>query len=156
VVEAVGEQAEERVQTIQPVQVQRQEPVVRQAASVAIQLLELLDRERQAVKPLLLMGLRLLGALKEQHTEQLVKMNKKYQVWCQVSGVYELASTFEEAKVLQQLVMDRYWKTVKHCFDISVITENADGTFSQAKADENGNPDTIEEYLTQVLPNDNS
>lgn len=83
-------------------------------------------------------------------------MNRKYQINCQISGLPETANTWKEAKVLQKEIIDRHWQTIKNCFDISVLTENEDGSWTQAKADKNGNPDTIEEYLTQVLPNDNS
>ena len=67
-------------------------------------------------------------------------MTIKYEVHNQLTGLPEEASSFEEAKVLQNRIRAEYMASIESCFVISVLVQNEDGSWTQALADENGEP----------------
>lgn len=64
----------------------------------------------------------------------------KYEITHQFTGVPHSVDTFEEAKQLQKQFLDEYMDYIKGCFDISAMIENEDGSITQVKVDELGNP----------------
>jgi hypothetical protein len=67
-------------------------------------------------------------------------MIKKYEIHDQITGVLEGAQTFEEALVIQRRIQEDYLKTIAELFVITVLVQNADGSWTQSIADENGDP----------------
>lgn len=67
-------------------------------------------------------------------------MTIKYEVYNQLTGLVEEASTFENAKILQTKIRADYISTIEGLFDISVLVQNEDGSWTQARADSEGNP----------------
>lgn len=67
-------------------------------------------------------------------------MIRKYQVHNQLKGCLEDADTFEDAKKLQERLRLEYLDSLKGIFAITVMTKNSDDSWTQAIADENGNP----------------
>jgi len=67
-------------------------------------------------------------------------MSRIYEVHNQVTGLLEQAQTFEDALVLQERIKQDYLEFNKELFLIAVSTQNEDGSWTQALADENGNP----------------
>lgn len=69
-----------------------------------------------------------------------VKM-KKYEVHNQLTGLLEQASSFDEAKQLQARLLDEYWQSIKDgLFQITVLVENDDGSWTQSLSDDSGEP----------------
>jgi hypothetical protein len=77
-------------------------------------------------------------------------MTFKYEVHNQLTGLPEEASSFEEAKVLQNRIRAEYIASIENCFVISVLIQNEDGSWTQSLADENGEPIVYDENL--ILP----
>jgi capsid protein len=67
-------------------------------------------------------------------------MTKKYEIHNQLTGLLEEAQTFEEAKVLQARIKAEYLATLENLFNISVLVQNEDESWTQSVADENGYP----------------
>ena len=63
----------------------------------------------------------------------------KYECHNQLTGNLEEASTFEEAKALRDRLRAEYIAAhVDPLFQISVLVQNEDGSWTQGLADENG------------------
>jgi hypothetical protein len=65
---------------------------------------------------------------------------RKYQIHNQVTGLSEEAPTFQDALALQARIKQEYLEFVKGLFDITVLTQNNDGSWTYAASDENGEP----------------
>ena len=66
---------------------------------------------------------------------------KTYEVYNQLSGAPESATSWAAAQALQARVKAEYIAShVDPLFAISVLVENEDGTVTQALANENGEP----------------
>ena len=73
---------------------------------------------------------------------------RKYQIHNQITGLSEEAPTFQDALVLQERIKQDYLEFVKGLFDITVIDQNEDGSWTYRLADENGNPVIPEPYVS--------
>jgi hypothetical protein len=73
---------------------------------------------------------------------------RKYKVHNQVTGLSEEVSTFQDALVLQERIKQDYLEFNKGLFDITVLTQNEDGSWTYALSDENGNPVIREPYVS--------
>lgn len=68
-------------------------------------------------------------------------MKTKYEVHNQITGLSEEASSFELGLSLRDRLRAEYIeKMVDPLFQISVLMENQDGSWTQSLADKNGNP----------------
>jgi hypothetical protein len=67
-------------------------------------------------------------------------MTRKYEIHNQLTGMLEEAATWAEAQVLRDRIRDDYIRSIEGVFAISVLTENEDGSWTQALADSNGDP----------------
>lgn len=68
-------------------------------------------------------------------------MNKKYEVHNQLTGLLEEAATWEEAQQLRARIRAEYIEDrVDPLFQISVLVQNEDQSWTQSLADENGEP----------------
>ena len=65
---------------------------------------------------------------------------RKYQIHNQVTGLSEEAPTFQDALILRERIKQDYLEFVKGLFDITVLTQNEDGSWTYAASDENGDP----------------
>lgn len=66
---------------------------------------------------------------------------KKYEVHNQLTGMLEQAASFDEAKQLQSRLLDEYWQSIKDgLFQITVLVENDDGSWTQSLSDDVGEP----------------
>jgi hypothetical protein len=68
---------------------------------------------------------------------------RKYQIHNQVTGLSEEAPTFQDALALQARIKQDYLEFNKSLFDITVVTQNNDGSWTYAASDENGEPIVI-------------
>jgi hypothetical protein len=76
-------------------------------------------------------------------------MNKKYEVYNPLTGELIEALSFTLAKELSQELRSNYIKeNVDPMFNISVLMENEDNTWTQSLSDENGDPVVNEETPT--------
>jgi hypothetical protein len=73
---------------------------------------------------------------------------RKYQIHNQITGLSEEAPTFQDALVLQERIKQDYLEFVKVLFDITVLDQNEDGSWTYRLSDENGNPVTPEPYIS--------
>jgi hypothetical protein len=65
----------------------------------------------------------------------------KYEVNNQLTGISEEALSFEEAKLLRKRIINDYiLQVVESLFHITVLVQNEDKSWTQALADENGEP----------------
>jgi len=79
-------------------------------------------------------------------------MTIKYQVHNQLTGLPEEALTFENAKLLQEKIRNDYMDNIKDCFNISILIQNEDNSWTQSVADTEGNPivpDIVEPNITE-------
>lgn len=68
-------------------------------------------------------------------------MTVKYECHNQLTGNLEEALDFEAAKVLRDRLKAEYIAAnVDHLFQITVLVQNEDGSWTQSLADENGQP----------------
>lgn len=67
-------------------------------------------------------------------------MARKYEVHNQLTGMLESADTWSEAQALRDRIRTDYINSIEGAFAISVLTENEDGSWTQALADANGDP----------------
>lgn len=65
---------------------------------------------------------------------------KKYNVFNQLTGKPEEASTYEEALILQKKIKDEYYASIEGIFTITVLVKNEDETWTQSVSDNQGNP----------------
>jgi hypothetical protein len=65
---------------------------------------------------------------------------KKYNVFNQLTGKPEEASTYEEALILQKKIKDEYYTSIEGLFTITVLVKNEDETWTQSVSDNQGNP----------------
>jgi hypothetical protein len=68
---------------------------------------------------------------------------RKYQVHNQVTGLSEEAPTFQDALTLQARIKQDFLEFNKSLFNITVLTQNEDGSWTYAASDENGDPIVI-------------
>jgi len=65
----------------------------------------------------------------------------KYEVHNQLTGLNEEASTFEDAKILKERLREEYIEQlVDPLFNITVMVQNEDDSWTQSVADEVGYP----------------
>lgn len=64
----------------------------------------------------------------------------KYEITNQLTGLAESASTFEDAKILQQRLINEYLASIAGVFQITAMVDNDDGSVTQVAVDELGNP----------------
>jgi hypothetical protein len=67
-------------------------------------------------------------------------MTKKYEIHNQVTGLLEEASSFEEALVLQERIKQDFLKFNEGLFQITVLVQNSNGSWTQSLSDNQGNP----------------
>jgi hypothetical protein len=69
-------------------------------------------------------------------------MNRKYWIHNQRTGLQEEALTFEDALTLQQNIKEQLPEHADQpeLFVITVLVQNEDGTWTQSRADSNGDP----------------
>jgi hypothetical protein len=67
-------------------------------------------------------------------------MTVKYQVTSQLTGMAHEAYNWEDAKSLQQQIMQEYIDSIQNCFAITALIQNEDGSWTYAQTDENGSP----------------
>lgn len=79
-------------------------------------------------------------------------MTKKYRIHNQLTGLQDEANSFEDAKLLQQRLKQEYYESIESLFNISVLTENEDGSWTQSLSDDEGNP--IITNIPQGNPNE--
>lgn len=78
-------------------------------------------------------------------------MTRKYQVPNPKTGISVDFDTFAEAQTMRQQIIDEYIQQVNSMFTISVMVQHPElGYWIQAAADDNGNPNTVDE-LTLAL-----
>jgi hypothetical protein len=65
---------------------------------------------------------------------------RKYEIHNQVTGLSEEASTFQDALILQEKIKQDFLNHYKDIFNITVLDQNADGSWTYAASDENGEP----------------
>lgn len=65
---------------------------------------------------------------------------RKYEIHNQVTGLLEEAPTFQDALAIQARIKQDYLEFNKGLFDITVLDQNGDGSWTQRLADENGEP----------------
>jgi len=78
-------------------------------------------------------------------------MTKKYELWDQVLAVTHEAATWEEMQTIVAAAKETW---VQHCvtmFQPSVLTQNEDGSWTQAAADENGEPIVAPDYTQEPI-----
>jgi hypothetical protein len=71
-------------------------------------------------------------------------MTRKYEIHNQLTGLLEEADTWAEAQALRDRIRNDYISSIEGVFAISVLTENEDGSWTQALADSNGDPVVIQ------------
>jgi hypothetical protein len=67
-------------------------------------------------------------------------MTVKYQVTSQITGLPQEADNWEDAKRLQQQIMQEYIDSIQNCFAITAVIHNENGSMTYAQCDVNGNP----------------
>jgi len=65
---------------------------------------------------------------------------KKYNVFNQLTGKAEEASTYENALTLQTKIRNDYYASIEGLFTITVLVKNEDETWTQSVSDNQGNP----------------
>lgn len=66
-------------------------------------------------------------------------MTRKYEVGNQLTGISDSADTFEEIKKIREKNIAEFLEHIGN-FKITVLELNANGSWSQSVADENGDP----------------
>lgn len=77
-------------------------------------------------------------------------MTKKYEIYDQIRGGIIEAATFEE---MQEKIAEYKIAWLNHMeavFVPSVLTQNDDGSWTQARSDENGNPIVVEQFQEPI------
>ena len=64
----------------------------------------------------------------------------KYEIHNQLTGQPEQAATFEEAKLLKEKIRTEYIASIEILFQITVLAQNEDESWTQSIADVNGMP----------------
>jgi hypothetical protein len=64
--------------------------------------------------------------------------NKKYEVHNQLTGLSETAIDFSDIKIIQARVKQEYMVVIESLFEITVLVENEDGSWTQSVCDKNG------------------
>ena len=65
---------------------------------------------------------------------------KKYNIFNQLTGQTEEASTYEDALILQTKIRNDYYSSIEGLFNITVLVKNEDETWTQSISDNKGNP----------------
>jgi hypothetical protein len=65
---------------------------------------------------------------------------KKYNIFNQLTGQTEEASTYEDALILQTKIKNDYYTSIEGLFTITVLVKNEDETWTQSISDNEGNP----------------
>lgn len=65
---------------------------------------------------------------------------KKYNIFNQLTGKAEEASTYEDALNLQEKIKNDYYASIEGLFTITVLVKNEDNTWTQSVSDNQGNP----------------
>lgn len=65
---------------------------------------------------------------------------KKYNIFNQLTGKAEEASTYEDALILQEKIKNDYYASIEGLFTITVLVKNEDNTWTQSVSDNQGNP----------------
>lgn len=79
-------------------------------------------------------------------------MTRKFQVPNPLTGVSSDVDTIEEAIILRDQRIAEYMQQVNSMFTISVMIQHPElGFWIQAAADENGNPNTVDEFTLALF-----
>ena len=69
---------------------------------------------------------------------------RRYEVHNQLTGELETASTWTDAQILKQRLRNEYIvDRVDPLFQITILVENEDGSWTQSLADNDGNPASL-------------
>ena len=69
-------------------------------------------------------------------------MTQKYTIFNQITGQPEEAVTYADALILQKKIQQEWLEYHRSIFDIAVLMQNEDGTWTHALSDSEGNPIT--------------
>jgi hypothetical protein len=70
-------------------------------------------------------------------------MTHKYEIHNQLTGLLEQADTWEEALELRSRIRNEYIAYIESIFNISVLVQNEDGSWTQSLADADGQPISV-------------
>jgi hypothetical protein len=66
-----------------------------------------------------------------------------YEIHNQLTGQLEQAATFEEAKILKERIRAEYIASIESLFQLTVLVQNEDGSWTQSLADADGQPISV-------------